>query len=306
MKVVVTHGDVDGLISAVVFEDVIKPDLILFSAPYKLARTLGELSEKYKVKELYISDLACVDYASKSILKLFKLTGTKIYYFDHHKYGINVSDYVTELIFDLNKSCAKLVYEYYKVDNEHLSKLIEVAELSENFLSESKLKKESDILEFALSYNPDDDKFKLMLVKELQSKMPSEIEEVIKRSIKYNEKLNNTIKIMSKNVIYEDKEKLIINIGHAYVKDVKGCISKALSKIKNNKNKELVVAIFKPTLNEYVVTIRTKRNSKYKAGLIISNLIKEFGGKGGGHETAGSVSFKPEVIEKVIEKIKRW
>lgn len=61
MNILITHGDVDGVISAVVVTKNINIDKIIFSAPYKLSIDLGDIIENNNIKELYITDLACID-----------------------------------------------------------------------------------------------------------------------------------------------------------------------------------------------------------------------------------------------------
>jgi len=307
MKVGFVHGDPDGIISAVLLDSIHNLDLIVFSTPYKLKDDLSLTIEKYNnINEVFIADLACSDYTTKNIIKLISKT-MKVYIFDHHKYSLDLTGIVNTFILDCNKCAARIVYDYYNINNIHLEKLVKIAEYSDSYTDdiEKELIHEHDLLYSAITYNVDDNNFRLLLVKELRTKMPSEIDEVVKRAKQYKAKYKECERIFNDSIIYEDKRKIIYMISDSNYKKVKGFISKITSKSLNKRNKKIAISIFKPNLMQFVITVRTDKTSMYDAGFIVESIIKEFGGKGGGHKHAASVAVSDAVIDKVIEKLKR-
>ena len=44
--------------------------------------------------------LACIDFSGKNLLKLLGMSGIKVYFFDHHKYSIDVGNVVYKYVFN--------------------------------------------------------------------------------------------------------------------------------------------------------------------------------------------------------------
>jgi len=312
MKVAFVHGDPDGIVSAVILDSIHNLDLIVFTTPYKLKDDLSVTVEKYNnINEIYIADLACSDFTTKNIIKLLS-ENAEVHFFDHHRYSLDLSGIVNTFVLDYSKCAARIVYDYYNVKNEHLEKLVRIAEYSDSYTEDvsEEIVHEHDLLYSSVSFNVDDNNFRLLLVKELRSKLPSQIEEVKKRSKQYKAKYRECERIFNNSVIHEDKRKIIYMISDSDYRKVKGFISKITSRSLSRRNKKIAITIFRPNLMEYVITVRSDKRSEYNSGFIVENIIKEFGGKGGGHRHAASVAVSDSVIDKVIERLKtlweRW
>ena len=138
------------------------------------------------------------------------------------------------------------------------------------------------------------------------TKLPSEIEEIQERYKMYYKKFNETIKLIKERVIYNENKKFISMLTDVDTKSAFGCIGKVTSEIIRDRklNIEFAATIFRPNIYEYVISMRCSKRSNINIGLIIEEIKKEFGGKGGGHKCAGAVAVNTSVIDKVIEKLK--
>jgi len=132
-NVIISHGDVDGIISAALVRRYLGEDAyIIFTSPRNLSDTLSLIKgRKFK---LYLTDLALNLAIAQSVadqLRNLKDKGCMITWIDHHPWSAEaleaVKPYVDSLVIREETSAAKLVMEALSLRDPFSTRLVEIA-----------------------------------------------------------------------------------------------------------------------------------------------------------------------------------
>ncbi len=133
-NVIISHGDVDGIISAALVRRHLRKDAyIIFTSPRNLSDTLSLIrGRKFK---LYLTDLAlnlAIAHSVADRLRNLKDKGCTITWIDHHTWSTEaveaVKPYVDSLVVREETSAAKLVMEFLSLRDPFSVRLVEIAD----------------------------------------------------------------------------------------------------------------------------------------------------------------------------------
>lgn len=294
-NLIISHGDGDGVCAcAICYQALNKNALILFAQPFNIINMFKEMFETGEIlsfDNIYIIDIAYNGDMEK-YLEYLNEYNKRIIYIDHHPQSLIIKERY-EGIIDTKYSSSKLTAHYFNI----LTPLERIGSACDKTLMLAKLDhlyEEAEILRKALVYEPDDDVFRLKVAKELaDGKMPSEIEEVIKRGNKCEEERNMLYELALKKIVYEDEKIIIVNMKS---KDLIGRAGSIASKMAIE-NRKAVFLIYGNS--KTIITGRSHRDIDINIGKIMHKYFN-----GGGHKHAGSGNMGYECdVDKLIKEI---
>jgi len=294
--IIITHGDLDGVLSGVLLHDVYKDDFetleVVFSQPYWLAKMkyIGDLSLYDKI---FIADIALDNRDITSVMRFIQKYKDKLVWYDHHQGWSDTNLLQTvkfsHFIDEKEKSCVSLIKKVHK-KHTFSEKILEVAELAHR-TDQGDI---NNIYHKALKINPKNQESRYEIFRYCISVLGGEqerqsIASIIRKSKYYMEVMYaNTLKVLAKdsiikrNVIFID----IRNYG-------KYPIDKTLLFFKAYELAPYCVLKFKTRDRQSCLTIAT--NTRL-------NLIRAFRQKSG--QPYRITLFKPRLSdEKIIDII---
>jgi len=298
--IIISHGDGDGITAAALVYSRYPDSEIKITQPHSLNTTLKKIKGP---KKIFILDLAVDTGKFNEVFdELWRLKKEKceIIFIDHHEMDtvikMNMEVVCRSVRFTKEKSAAQLCATF----NRKFGYLASIGGAADKMIYVNNgLMDEAIILSKSLSFKPDDEKFKIDVVKSLASgKLPSQIPEVVKRAKESDNKLENIMKRTGESLVISTDKYEIYKFG----KEIYGFAGNVAS-ILCNKNKTIFV-IFSPVNDDgkIVITCRTK-NKNINLSEIMRGL-RDFGGMGGGHESAASGEIKKEFERDLIKYIK--
>jgi len=296
-NLIISHGDGDGVCAcAICYQALDKNAIILFAQPFNIEHRFEELfrnGELPSFDNIYIIDIA-YNGNIEAYLEYLRGSNKRVIYIDHHFQSLTIKGRY-EGVIDTNYSASTLTAYYFHV----LTPLEKIGSACDKTIMLAKLDplyEEAETLRKALAYEPDDDIFRLKLVKELaDGKMPSEIEEVIERGNKCEEERNMLYELALKNIEYEDERVIIVNMKPMDLVGRAGSIASRMA----IENKKAVFLIYGNS--KTIITARSHRDLDINIGKIMHKYYN-----GGGHKYAGSGNIgNDNDIGRLIKEIPR-
>jgi nanoRNase/pAp phosphatase (c-di-AMP/oligoRNAs hydrolase) len=116
-KIIITHGDADGIISAYLIQKALGSSMVLFSGPNSISKTIDSI--KNKKQKLVVLDIAPT---KEALDKAKSFNG--VLWIDHHEEHETQSIPVNlKLIIKQMPSTANVISEEFKINNEKLVKI---------------------------------------------------------------------------------------------------------------------------------------------------------------------------------------
>lgn len=296
-NLIISHGDGDGICACAICYRALKKDaIILFAQPFNIELVFKKLSdnnELHSFDNFYIVDVGYNNNIKKYLDEL-KNNKKKITYIDHHPQSLVIKK-IYKGIINTDYSSSTLTAHYFHI----LTPLEKIGSACDKTILLSKidpLYKEAEILRKALIYDVNDDIFRLKVVKELaDGKLPSEIDEVLEREGKSDDKNNTLYNLAINNIKYEDEKIIIIDLKPIELFGMAGNIASRIA-IENMKAVFLIYGN-----NRTIITARCHRGMDINIGLIMQKYYN-----GGGHKYAGSGTASVDIeVEKLIDDIKK-
>jgi len=294
-NLIISHGDGDGVCAcAICYNAFGKDAIILFAQPFSITYKMSEL---FKNNKLQSFDTICIVDISfntniDEYLKKLKKQNKRVIYIDHH-FQSTMIEGVYDGIINTNYSSSTLTAHYFHM----LTPLEKIGSACDKLLMLAKidpLYREAELLRSALAYEPDDDIFRLRIVKALaDGKMPSEIEELSERGKKCEEDRDRLYEIALKKIVYEDDKVMVIDMKP---QDLVGRAGSITSKIAIE-NKKAVFLIYGNS--KTIITARCHRDVDINIGKIMHECYN-----GGGHKYAGSGNTKNYDIDAIVSQIR--
>ncbi len=292
MKLILTHNDPDGVISAALLLRKFPDFEVEFTVPSQLKSKLASYVNKVNEREhLIISDLAG-DQDSLYLAAIWK----KVNWFDHHQWGeIEEIPKRVKLVVELKPSAAQVIADKLGFTNDPLVKIAN--ELDTNQIESE----EAQALRFLLAEwrrNFDMDVYHLKLAKfarELAEKgleALSNYKEQIERFRKeYERKVSSYVEKIRGLKVKEIEGKKVLFVE---VNDIPFIVSDALEKVHSD--------------IDIIVYIRKKKHGyryelRSQTGFPVIYICKALGG--GGHKVAcgANTTLPPEELEVLIKRV---
>lgn len=295
LELIVSHGDGDGICAcSITYMNLIEP-VVIFAQPFNISDRLfrayvdGILDD---IEEIYILDIAFSDELEKVLERIDK----KVTYIDHHstskkaveKYGgIYHSDF----------SASQLASYYFRFPH-YLAIMGAICDKTLLVTKKFHLFNEAELLSKSLVYDVYDDVFRLNLVKNLvEGKKPSEIQEVIERAKKSDEKRKELHELSKNRIIFENHDFLVIDMRDK--KDVFGYVGKIATDLCIEKQKTVFVVYDLKNEDKTIITGRAYRENN---SIHIGKIMERYGG--GGHRFAGSGYINKKMsLERLIDEL---
>lgn len=296
-NLIISHGDGDGVCAcAICYKALDKNAVILFAQPFNIVHKFDELfrtGELSSFDNIYIIDIA-YNKDGEAYLEYLKGCNKRVIYIDHHFQSLSIKGKY-EGIIDTRYSSSKLTAHYFNM----LTPLETIGSACDKILMLAKidaLYEEAETLRKALVYEPDDDIFRLKVVKLLaDGKMPSEIDEVVERGNKCEEERNMLYDLALKRVAYEDEKIIIVNMKPMDLSGRAGSIASKMA----IENKKAVFLIYGNS--KTIITGRSHRDVDINIGKIMHKYYN-----GGGHRYAGSGNIGyDDNVARLIKEIPR-
>ena len=287
---IISHGDCDGVCSAAIALKYYKQADILFSQPFILKGVLRDEKVK-KAKTLVILDLALDDHVVDKLTKM--MLYKHIIVIDHHPQTVKFTNLFDGLI-DTSLSASQLTSIYFQIPTV----LAQIGAIGDKILMISKndpLFKESELIRESLSYDVNDNDFRIKLTHILANdQLPSEVPEIIERAEKSRNEKELLTKLVLERIKYDNKFIYI----DATDLPIEGKVSAIAGVIATRYEKPIFI-LFKTNTDVYVLTSRCNYVVK---DINLDKIMQHFGG--GGHKYAASARVKDKNIKILDELIK--
>ncbi len=314
MIVIITHGDIDGLVAASILYSYLnrlsKKVRIITSQPYTLYHAIARLYTYInELERVYIIDLGLDEDVWKRIKPLVELLvkKVKIFWIDHHLTTLSLAEELANLgialIFSIDKCASTIVFQMLskKLDDVNFyKKLTLIGEVYDKVTecSDKNIIDLTDKLTLALSENPSDDTFKQDLIKLWVFDKKFINDEVILRASIAGKKLARLYKLAYNNLIYSSEKLMVIDFRNV---NATGFIGLLASRIADETRKIVLIVFNSPT--ELIVTVRIPKEMDIDISQELYKIAKEYGGSGGGHPKALSLRLPLLVPEDTINEL---
>ena len=318
MDCIITHGDLDGLASAALLYDVLcrsygrgKPSLRI-AQPFTLHDVLRAV-DLASLEGLYILDIG-VDQGTWSKVRneLTKLSPKALkLWIDHHKATISkvieFSELGVSLLYAVEGCTSTIMREAFlnmTSDPEFYAKVALIGEVGDKV---RELKEDDPLfpavrkLGAALSYRPEDNEFKVSLVKMWVNEKILINEEVERRAAEASKRFKELSSMAESKTVFCSEALLILDFREV---EARGFVGKIASDLANKTGKVVFIA-FNSGPYETVVTARAPKDVGTDVSELLRSIASKVGGSGGGHPKAASIRFPSFKYEEVIEGIKR-
>lgn len=313
MNVCISHmEDADGIVSASIISRLFNTKNILVDYSTLMPRLRELVNED--IDKLFICDLGLsrsIQDEFISIVKQLRVRGIDVTYIDHHDQIAELNTILKDnlnLIHDIRECTSVIVYSNFKDRLEDRFMILVAAaaivdEMDKSPIASMLVKRydrqflflETTILSYAIYASQKDMQFLLRLVDELHARLPHEIDGVIDKARVYAEQISNIFAIMEEAQIYN---------GFAHI-NIKDPLDTGVSASMLLNMKQLKVAMaYKMRDDGYVISLRGAADYEKHLGRIVSAIVSEIGGSGGGHKLACGALIPRHRLDEFIERLK--
>lgn len=284
---IITHGDCDGICSAAIALKRYNNANVVFAQPFMVNNVLKNEQPIRSSDKIILLDLALTDKTVDILVRLF--TTTDIIIIDHHHQSTKYTGLFDGII-NPTMSTSQLAAIYFGMPTI----LAEIGAVGDRMLivnKNSKLFIEAELIRESLSYDPDDDDFRLMLCNNLANDvMPSAIHEVVRRANESKKQIDELIELCKQRIKHNNKFVFI----DATDLNIKGKVSAIAGTLASSYKKPVFILFTRD--NRYILTGRNYGHNDVD----LHKVMKRFGG--GGHKNASSALIRDP--NNLLEKLK--
>jgi RecJ-like exonuclease len=294
-RLIISHGDCDGICSAAIALMKYPGANLSFAQPFTIVEDIRRAIKTYgKPNLLVMLDIA---YSKGLKMELDRMKDVEVTFIDHHPSSSEISGANITATVNTKMSTSQLAASYFGIS----TRLAEIGAIGDKVLMVSKLEpllNEAELIRKSLSYDVMDDDFRNFLCRELvKGKMPSEIDDVVRRAMIMERVLQESIETAKKNIIFENDRVIVIK----YPGDIYGHAGTTASRIAIEKRR-VVLLMFKvqnqPDM--WMITARTHRG----INVDLNKIMKKLNGGGHKYAAAGRVPVgKEEMVMMVAEDL---
>lgn len=293
--IIISHGDLDGIVSAVMLHEIVKEEYdhieVVWSQPYWVAdpKYTGDLS---MYDHIFISDIALNNRNINSVMRFIQKYKNKITWYDHHfgwsKYNICRTSNFRTYIDERAKSCVAVIRRVHPKMKylEKVNGLIKLAHLTDQGITDNLFHK-------ALKINPKNNESRYEIYRYGISLNGGELERQALVSLKIKATKYSTVILPNTETVLRDNTKIKGNVIFIDIRNRKRFpIDKTLAFFKAYEKCPHAVMRFYSKNHEECITIATKSNI---------NLVKRFKLPSG--QRYRITLFKPKYTDDQIVKL---
>ena len=268
--IIISHGDLDGVVSAVMLNQIIRSEFdnieVIWSQPYWIADTryTGDLS---MYDSIYISDIALNNRNIGSVMKFIQKYKGRIIWYDHHfgwsRYNICRTAQFKMYVDERAKSCVEVIRKVHpKI--QYLEKVNGLIKLAH----ETDQGRTNNLFHKALKINPKNNESRYEIFRYGTSINGGELERQALVSLKIKATKYSTVMMPNTETVLREDSKKVGNVMFIDIRNRKRFpIDKTLLFFKAYVTCPHVVLRFHSKSNEECLTVATKTNI---------NLVKRF------------------------------
>lgn len=300
-KIIITHGDADGICAGAIVLRKYKSADCYFTQPFSLDRTLSKVKEKCM---LFILDISVDEKNFKKVCKKLnnlRSKGVFVVWIDHHISSVKRENELKEvtdvLTVDTSVSASRLVYNLIGLGSE----LADIGDAGDKYINTREPSEWASLIGAAISYEPSNDKYREDVLRKLawrHEKLRSELKE---RADKANEKLRSLIS--AGEVLYENGKVLVKKYGpeaYGYAAGVSGILAK--------EKKKVIIIISEVESSPGLLVISSRQPFEqydYNMATVMKR-TRKFGGSGGGHAHAAGGRISASRVDDFVEWIAEY
>lgn len=300
-KIIVTHGDADGICAGAIVLRKYKTAECYFTQPFSLDRTLGKVKGKCM---LFILDIS-VDEKNfhKVRKKLINMKSKDVFvvWIDHHHSSLKRQadlEKITDVCeVDVSKSASRLVYEMIGLGHD----LAEIGDAGDKYIRTKEPSEYAKLIGAAISFEPSNDKYREEVMRELASGLDGVKAELKEKAGKANEKLRSLIS--AGEVLYENGKVLVKKYGteaYGYAAGVSGILAKEKNKV------IIILSEVEKSPGLLVISSRQPfKQNTYNMATVMKR-TRNFGGSGGGHPDAAGGRIDASKVNEFVKWLTRY